>query len=98
MSATKVFLQVGAWICALIGLYFGAGTVLLFLERDPHAHSDALILVTYTLLTPAPFVAFVYPRFKPHRKLALFACATIEILLLCIFASIIMRPKAFTIP
>jgi hypothetical protein len=80
MFAIKIFLQAGAWICALIGLFIMVEiSVLLF------ACSFTLLLIpplVFSLLAFMPFIAFVLPKEKPPRKLVSLSIALIEILIL----------------
>jgi hypothetical protein len=80
MNAVKIFLQAGAWICGLIGLFFMAEiAVLLF------AGSFTLLLISplvFSLFAFIPFIAFVLPKEKPPRKLVFLSIALIEILIL----------------
>ena len=86
MSGTKIFQQVGAWICALIGAF--SILIVVMTLRQNAVGSDALALIPisiYALLAFVPFLAFVYPRLKTPRKAFSLSVSVIEILVLGLF-------------
>ena len=78
--AIKISLQVGAWICALIGLFFMSEIAALLLVG-----SFSLALIPpfiFALVAFMPFVAFILSKEKPPQKLASLSVALIEIVIL----------------
>lgn len=86
MSATKTFEQVGALLCALIGIFSIVVTAGLAPEVTTRSDTIFLILlIIYTLLAFVPFIAFVYPGFKMPRKSVSVSVRLLEILVLGLF-------------
>jgi len=86
MSAKKTFQQIGAFLCALIGIF----SIVVTAELAPRAtsRSDKLFLIPliiYTLLAFVPFIAFVYPRLKTPRKSVWVSMSLLELLVLGLF-------------
>jgi len=95
MSATKTFQQVGAWLCAFLGVWGAAVSVVL--ARQVTSKSQVLILIPfifYTLLAFVPFVAFIYPRFKTTRKSVFLGVSLLEILVFGLFLYVILFLRA----
>jgi integral membrane sensor domain MASE1 len=88
MSDSKLFLLIGAFICALIGAYIAVmAGVGIFTQpiRSWHELFIAGYLVIYALLAFVPFCAFVYPRFRTSRRSVFVGAAVIEVLVLAFF-------------
>ncbi len=81
----KIFLILGACICALIGVLYSVITTYLLFKTAFYRIVDALILISYTLLAFVPFAALVYPRLRARRKSVYFGAALIEFLVLGLF-------------
>ena len=85
MNATTPLLQVGAGLCFLIGLLYSVVTAQGLFDGAFYSRLDALILISYTLLAFVPFVAFIYPKLKTHRKPVFLGMAAVEIAILGLF-------------
>jgi len=71
MSDSRLFVLVGAFICALIGLYIGVMAAIGVVTQPIRSSHDLLVagyLVSYALLAFVPFWAFIFPRCKTSRK------------------------------
>ena len=90
MSAMKSILQVGAWICLLIGIYIAGVVIMIFVTGHTKTNSTAEAFtffgfIIYPFLAFVPFCSLVYPGFKSPQKLVLLGAALIEILVLGLF-------------
>lgn len=85
MNSAKPFLQFGACICLLIGIFYTDAVWRLISERVFYGWSDAVILVAYTLLCFLPFALFIYPELKRPGRSVLVVGLISEILVVGFF-------------
>jgi len=85
MSDAKVFLQLGAWLCVLVGAFYSVLTTQLIFPPRAVSGWQALFLIIYTLLAFLPFIVFVFPGVETRRKPVLLSAAVTEILVLGLF-------------
>jgi len=85
MKDTKILLQIGACLCALIGALYTVVTWQLLFPAPSVSGLQALFLVTYTLLAFAPFAVSVFPRVKALTKPLFLGTAAVEMLVMGCF-------------
>ena len=81
----KIFAQIGACLCALIGAVYCVLTAQLLFQRAFYSVRDAVIIIAYTLVAFVPFLVFVYPKPKTLHRSILVGVALLEILVLGLF-------------
>jgi undecaprenyl pyrophosphate phosphatase UppP len=83
-DSPKIFLQIGACLCILIGVLYGAGAADLLVDGAFYK-GDALVtifMIIYALLAFVPFAVFVYPTLKTSRKPVFLSAGILEILVM----------------
>ena len=78
-------LQLGACVCALLGVLYAVITTQLIFKRAFFSWIHAVILVVYVLFAFAPFIVFVFPGLKAPRRSVIFGGVAIEVLVLGLF-------------
>ena len=97
MTSMNRLLQVGAWICLLLGIYIAGVVVMIFVTGHTKTTSMAETLgifafAIYPFLALVPFYTFVYPRFELPRKSVSLSVALLEIVVIGLFLWSVLFP------
>src|SRR5208282_3489606 len=80
----KIFLIFVGFLCAWIGVLYGAVTLQHLSNRTFETSFDALFLFSYTLLAFVPLIALVY-KWRTNRKRDYLVVGIVEVLILVFF-------------
>jgi|GEM_PF-5976678 len=86
----KALLQIGAFLCFLLGALYSFVTWKLLFPKPYVSRWQAVVLILYALLAFVPVSVFVHPGWKRRSKPTFWGVAPVEVLVLGLFLCTIL--------